>query len=61
MKLTEKLCAIMGELKPIVKEKKPGAGVSYAFRGIDDVVNALNPLLVKARGICYLRNPQAVL
>jgi hypothetical protein len=47
MKLTEKLCAIMGELKPIVKEKKPGAGVSYAFRGIDDVVNALNPLLVK--------------
>lgn len=46
MKLTEKLCSLMGELKPIKKEKH-STGVSYAFRSIDDIINAINPLLVK--------------
>lgn len=46
MKLTEKLCAIMGELKPITKQKH-STGVAYAFRSIDEVVNAINPLLAK--------------
>lgn len=36
----------MGELKPIKKEKH-STGVSYAFRSIDEVINAINPLLVK--------------
>jgi hypothetical protein len=43
--LTQKLAAITQEIGAIKKEKKPGATVSYAYRGIDDVMNKLNPLL----------------
>lgn len=45
--LTEKLAHITQEIGAIKKEKKPGSTVSYAYRGIDDVMNKLNPLLGK--------------
>lgn len=47
MNLTQKLSAITGEIGAIPKEKKPGSSVAYAYRGIDDVMNKLNPLLAK--------------
>lgn len=43
--LTQKLALITQEIGAIKKEKKQGSTVSYAFRGIDDVMNKLNPLL----------------
>lgn len=47
----EKIIAVLGELDAIPKTKhNPGGGdtgVPYAFRGIDDVVVAMNPLLQK--------------
>lgn len=47
MTLNEKLCTISHEIGAIPKTKKHDSGVNYAFRGIDDVMNALNPLLAK--------------
>lgn len=43
--LQEKISAITKEIGAIPKTKKPNSTVSYAFRGIDDVMNKLNPLL----------------
>lgn len=45
LSLAQKLAKISKEIGAIPKEKKPGASVSYAYRGIDDVMNKLNPLL----------------
>lgn len=45
--LTEKLSAITAEIGVIPKTHKEGSGVKYAFRGIDDVMNALSPMLSK--------------
>lgn len=45
-KIVEDLSAIMGEIGAIGKSKK-SAGVSFAYRGIDDVMNELHPLLSK--------------
>lgn len=45
-KIVEALTAIMGEIGAIGKSKK-SAGVSFAYRGIDDVMNELHPLLSK--------------
>ena len=43
------ISAVAGELaeKGISKARKQGSQVNYAFRGIDDVYNALAPALVK--------------
>ena len=43
------ISAVSGELaeKGISKARKQGSQVNYAFRGIDDVYNALAPALVK--------------
>lgn len=43
------ISAVAGELaeKGISKARKQGSQVTYAFRGIDDVYNALAPALVK--------------
>uniref|UniRef100_UPI003F574033 ERF family protein n=1 Tax=Klebsiella pneumoniae TaxID=573 RepID=UPI003F574033 len=43
------ISAVAGELaeKGISKDRKQGSQVNYAFRGIDDVYNALAPALVK--------------
>ena len=45
------ISAVAGELaeKGISKARKQGSQVNYAFRGIDDVYNALAPALVKHR------------
>lgn len=45
-KIIESLAAIMGEIGAIGKTKK-STGVSFAYRGIDDVMNELHPLLAK--------------
>lgn len=40
------MVAILTEMDVIIK-KKQGTGINYAFRSIDDVMNALHPLLAK--------------
>ena len=45
-KIVEDLSSIMGEIGAIGKSKK-SAGVSFTYRGIDDVMNELHPLLSK--------------
>jgi len=45
--INEKMPLIIGEIGAIPKTKKPGSGVDFAFRGIDDVMNHLNPVLTK--------------
>ncbi len=42
----EKMALVMGEVAAIPKNKT-GAGLNYKFRGIDDFMNALNPLMAK--------------
>lgn len=43
--LADKLATIMAEIGPIKKKKHEGATVKFAYRSIDEVMNALNPLL----------------
>lgn len=45
--LAAKIASVSGELISIPKTKKPDATVQYAFRSIDEVMNAINPLLDK--------------
>lgn len=45
-KIYGSLAAIMGEIGAIGKSKK-SPGVNFAYRGIDDVMNELHPLLAK--------------
>lgn len=45
--LIQKIAAITGELGAISKERKKDSQLSYGYQSIDDVVNALNPLLAK--------------
>lgn len=40
------ICAVMGDMDAIGKDKK-NQQQNFMYRGIDDVMNALNPLLVK--------------
>lgn len=41
-----KMAAILAEF-PAVPKERSGAGISYKYRGIDDGLRALNPLLAK--------------
>lgn len=41
-----KMCAIQAEF-PVVGKERGGAGISFKYRGIDDGLAALNPLLTK--------------
>lgn len=43
------ICDIMSEVGSIGKNKKTTSGQIYNFRGIDDVVNALQPIMIKYR------------
>jgi len=43
----EAMAAIQAELGAITKDKRCTQGANFAYRGIDDVYNALNPLLGK--------------
>jgi len=45
--LAAKIASVSGELIAIPRTKKPDATVQYAFRSIDEVMNAINPLLDK--------------
>lgn len=47
MTLNEKIASITADIGVIRKTKKENSTVNYAFRGIDDVMNHLNPLLAK--------------
>lgn len=47
LNLAAKIASVSGELISIPKTKKPDATVQYAFRSIDEVMNAINPLLDK--------------
>ena len=55
MNVYESISAVQGELAKvgISKDRKNTQGSGYNFRGIDDVYNALSPLLSKA-GLCVL-------
>jgi len=46
MTIAAKLVAIMGDLPGIEKKRHEG-GVTYAYRGIEDITTVLQPLLVK--------------
>ena len=41
------IAAMVGEIGAITKDKRNTQGTGYNYRGIDDVMNALNPLLAK--------------
>jgi hypothetical protein len=45
--VVEALAAIMGEMPGIEKSKKQGAGINYAFRGIEDITPHVQNLLAK--------------
>jgi len=44
----------------IRKERKQGSQVNYAFRGIDDIYNALAPELVKHKAFCIPTEETAI-
>jgi len=46
MNIYESICGVMGEIGAISKDKK-NQQQGFMYRGIDDVMNALQPLLVK--------------
>lgn len=47
MGIYKALAAITGEIGAITKDKRCEYGAHFNYRGIDDVYNALNPLLGK--------------
>lgn len=55
MQVYKAINAVQSELSVIgiVKDKRNGQGTGYNFRGIDDVYNAIAPLLAK-HGLCIL-------
>lgn len=55
MKVYKAINAVQSELATngIVKDKRNSQGAGYNFRGIDDVYNAIAPLLAK-HGLCIL-------
>ena len=55
MKVYKAINAVQSELSTIgiVKDKRNSQGAGYNFRGIDDVYNAIAPLLAK-HGLCIL-------
>lgn len=47
-KIYEAMAQVMSAIKPIAKDKKCQTGATFKYRGIDDVYNALQPLLADA-------------
>lgn len=47
MTIFESIPAIITDIEAIQKTKKEGSVIKYAYRGIDEFMNALNPLLAK--------------
>jgi len=52
-KIYETIPDIMSEMNAIGKNRKNTQGQGFMYRGIDDVMNALNPLLTKYRVFIY--------
>lgn len=46
-KIYVQISKVMADVKPVAKKKAESEGVKYKYRGIDDIYNALNPILVK--------------
>lgn len=55
MNLAAKIASVSGELVAIPKVKHAESTVSYAFRSIDQVMNAINPLLEKYKLIISIK------
>lgn len=55
MNLAAKIASVSGELVAIPKVKHKESTVSYAFRSIDEVMNAINPLLEKYKLIISIK------
>ena len=55
LNLAEKIASVSGELVAIPKVKHKESTVSYAFRSIDEVMNAINPLLEKYKLIISIK------
>ena len=49
MNIYEAINKVMGEIEPIAKGRTNTQGAGFKFRGIDDVMNELQPALVKAK------------
>lgn len=49
MNIFEGISSVMKEIEPIAKGRTNTQGASFKFRGIDDVMNELQPALVKAK------------
>ena len=49
-KIYQAISKVMEQVKPVAKKKAESEGVKYKYRGIDDIYNALNPVLV-ANGV----------
>lgn len=46
--LVKQIAAISGQMPAVAKKKDPTAGVSYAFRNVDAILDAVSPLLAAA-------------
>ena len=55
MNLAAKIASVSGELVAIPKVKHKESTVAYAFRSIDEVMNAINPLLEKYKLIISIK------
>lgn len=53
------MLGIMADIEAIAKSQKQGSGVKYAFRSIEEVMNAIHPVLVK-HGVFILGNVENV-
>lgn len=55
MNLAAKIASVSGELVAIPKIKHKESTVAYAFRSIDEVMNAINPLLEKYKLVISIK------
>lgn len=47
MNIYESICRVMDDIGAVTKSKRNTQGQGFMYRGIDDVMNALNPAMVK--------------
>lgn len=47
MNIYETICKVMEEVGSVTKSKRNTSGQPFMYRGVDDVMNALNPAMVK--------------
>lgn len=49
MNIYETICKVMEDVGAVTKSKENKSGQKFMYRGIDDVMNALNPAMVKSK------------